>query len=433
LPVASLRPGSLAFNPDTPRRLSTPLLTPIDSTPHDAKAGKTDLVGAFVGDAVVGALAVAAATALFVPGVKSKVSEGDVEGALSEATAAITGIEGFPGKAAWAGGVVAADAVAHLPVLGALIPGPAEFIGTAAAVLLASRYYVTKESSPEEDFAAFSATLPGEFPPPGGVDDVLKPASTLADAFLGVDVDVLTEDVTKAPERVTKWFNELENPVETIAPPAAALGAVVLAGQVAHFPLLSLFLPRALEVVGIAQVRSFVVETAFPYDDPGPRRTRAVPRGLSLSFLFTPCLPFNIVRSFDRRDARPTDAFTLDRFARADHLRAGSVRGRGLWRVRETRPRRRRRGGRRRRQESRRRELNLLHDERRSEMTPARPPARARRERARTCKYYSCASLSRGGAGSRLREDETRKQNGRGVRARPRRYYSRARSRSACT
>jgi hypothetical protein len=184
------------------------------------------------------------------------VSEGDVEGALSEATAAITDIEGFPGKAAWAGGVVAADAVAHLPVLGALIPGPAEFIGTAAAVLLASRYYVTKESSPEEDFAAFSATLPGEFPPPGGVDDVLKPASTLADAFLGVDVDVLTEDVTKAPERVTKWFNELENPVETIAAPAAALGAVVLAGQVAHFPLLSLFLPRALEVVGIAQVRS---------------------------------------------------------------------------------------------------------------------------------------------------------------------------------
>jgi tRNA A37 methylthiotransferase MiaB len=32
-PCASLRPGSLAFNPDTPRRLSTPLLTPLNSTP----------------------------------------------------------------------------------------------------------------------------------------------------------------------------------------------------------------------------------------------------------------------------------------------------------------------------------------------------------------------------------------------------------------
>ena len=32
-PGASLRPGSLAFNPDTPRRLSTPLLTPFNSTP----------------------------------------------------------------------------------------------------------------------------------------------------------------------------------------------------------------------------------------------------------------------------------------------------------------------------------------------------------------------------------------------------------------
>ena len=32
-PGVSLRPGSLAFNPDTPRRLSTPLLTPFNCTP----------------------------------------------------------------------------------------------------------------------------------------------------------------------------------------------------------------------------------------------------------------------------------------------------------------------------------------------------------------------------------------------------------------
>ena len=37
LPVASLRPGSLAFNPDTPRCLSTPLLTPFNSTPTFAR------------------------------------------------------------------------------------------------------------------------------------------------------------------------------------------------------------------------------------------------------------------------------------------------------------------------------------------------------------------------------------------------------------
>eukprot|EP00982_Pelagococcus_subviridis_P004070 29041-Pelagococcus_subviridis.AAC.7 len=33
LPVASLRPSPLAFNPDTPGRLSTPLLTPFNYTP----------------------------------------------------------------------------------------------------------------------------------------------------------------------------------------------------------------------------------------------------------------------------------------------------------------------------------------------------------------------------------------------------------------
>jgi hypothetical protein len=36
-PGVSLRPGSLAFNPDTPRRLSTPLLTPFNSTPTFAR------------------------------------------------------------------------------------------------------------------------------------------------------------------------------------------------------------------------------------------------------------------------------------------------------------------------------------------------------------------------------------------------------------
>jgi hypothetical protein len=37
LPGASLHPGSLAFNPDTPRRLSTPRLTPLNSTPTFAR------------------------------------------------------------------------------------------------------------------------------------------------------------------------------------------------------------------------------------------------------------------------------------------------------------------------------------------------------------------------------------------------------------
>ena len=36
-PGASLRPSTLAFNPDTPRCLSTPLLTPLNSTPTFAR------------------------------------------------------------------------------------------------------------------------------------------------------------------------------------------------------------------------------------------------------------------------------------------------------------------------------------------------------------------------------------------------------------
>jgi hypothetical protein len=39
-PGVSLRPP-LGFNPDTPRRLSTPLLTPLNSTPTFALYGTT--------------------------------------------------------------------------------------------------------------------------------------------------------------------------------------------------------------------------------------------------------------------------------------------------------------------------------------------------------------------------------------------------------
>jgi hypothetical protein len=66
----------------------------------------------------------AAATALLVPGVKSKVTDGDYEGALNDAKDVVTSIEGVPGKAAYVGGVVAVDALAHLPVLGFFLPGP---------------------------------------------------------------------------------------------------------------------------------------------------------------------------------------------------------------------------------------------------------------------------------------------------------------------
>lgn len=53
---------------------------------------------------------------------------------------------------------------------------------------------------------------------------------------------------------VTGWFESLDDPVDEIAPQAAALGVVYLASQVTHFPLLGLVLPRALELVGAAYV-----------------------------------------------------------------------------------------------------------------------------------------------------------------------------------
>jgi hypothetical protein len=84
------------------------------------------------------------------------------------------------------------------------------------------------------------------------VDDILKPAGAFAKRLGDVDVDILQDDLKQAPQRVQSWFGGLDDPAGTVAPPAAALGAAVVAGQIAHLPVLAVALPRALERVGVA-------------------------------------------------------------------------------------------------------------------------------------------------------------------------------------
>ena len=203
-------------------------------------------VDAALGDAVVLALAGGAGIALAKPSVKDKALGGDVAAALDEAKAFISGAEGAVGKAAAAGVVVAADAAAHLPVLGFLLPGPLEYVGACAAALLAARYYVTKDSSVEEDLANLGARLPSSVP---AADDLFVPAR----AAVGQIGDWSSDfDFAKTKGDVTEWFNGLEDPVETIAPPAAALFVANLIVYAAHFPVVSLAAPRALELAGAA-------------------------------------------------------------------------------------------------------------------------------------------------------------------------------------
>ena len=203
-------------------------------------------VDAALGDAVVLALAGGAGIALAKPSVKDKALGGDVAAALDEAKAFISGAEGVVGKAAAAGVVVAADTAAHLPVLGFLLPGPLEYVGACAAALLAARYYVTKDSSVEEDLANLGARLPSSVP---AADDLFVPAR----AAVGQIGDWSSDfDFAKTKGDVTEWFNGLEDPVETIAPPAAALFVANLIVYAAHFPVVSLAAPRALELAGAA-------------------------------------------------------------------------------------------------------------------------------------------------------------------------------------
>ena len=203
-------------------------------------------VDAALGDAVVLALAGGAGIALAKPSVKDKALGGDAAAALDEAKAFVASTEGVVGKAAAAAAIVAADAAAHLPVLGFLLPGPLEYVGACAAALLAARYYVTKDATAEEDLAALGARLPSNVP---AAEDVVAPARAVANSLktFASDFDF---DVTKGD--ITEWFNGLEDPVETIAPPAAALFVANLIVYAAHVPVFNVAAPRALELAGVA-------------------------------------------------------------------------------------------------------------------------------------------------------------------------------------
>ena len=209
-----------------------------------AKKGPTAF-DAVVGDATVLALATAVGIGLVKPSVKDKALGGDVAAAYEEGKAFVTGTEGVIGKAAAAGAVVAVDAVAHLPVLGFLLPGPLEYVGACAATLLAARYVVTKDATVEEDFSNFGKSLPSELPQP---DDVVTPVTAIASKLSTFASDF---DIEKTKGDVIAWFNGLEEPVETIAPPAAALFVANLIVYAVHFPVINVAAPRALELAGV--------------------------------------------------------------------------------------------------------------------------------------------------------------------------------------
>ena len=215
--------------------------------PAKKTAAKPKSPGVFdyvVGDVTVAALGSAAALALVAPSFKDKALAGDASGALEEVKGLVTGAnqDAAIGKACLLGGVVAADALIHLPVLGFFLPGPAEFVGTVAATLLAAKYFVTREASYEEDIKDFAASIPAGVPDVAST--VVEPITKFVGAVKAPDADAIVGDFNE-------WFNGLDDPVEEIAPKAAAFGACVAVSYVAHFPVLGLVLPRVLELVGV--------------------------------------------------------------------------------------------------------------------------------------------------------------------------------------
>ena len=78
-------------------------------------------------------------------------------------------------------------------------------------------------------------------------DSILSPVQGVGKRIAEIDLDILQDDIQQAPTRLQRWVGGLDDAAGTIAPPAAALGATVLAGQVAN---LAAALPRPAQGAG---------------------------------------------------------------------------------------------------------------------------------------------------------------------------------------
>ena len=222
-----------------------------DATARNNSSKSLDFVGATFSDVAAVSLATAVALALAVPGVRDSLLEGDLEGAADGVFETIDGIDNFNVKAATVGAVVATDAVAHLPVLGSLVPGPLEFIGTLTAVLLLERYLLVGEDDIADDIEDLAANLPRELPGDvGEVIDQLAPIGKTASKTVSAVQDVDISEVTDTLKEVPEWFGDSENPVVDIAGPATALAGTYVLGNVARWPLVAIAAPRLLELLG---------------------------------------------------------------------------------------------------------------------------------------------------------------------------------------
>ena len=213
-------------------------------------------------------MASAIALTVAVPGVRQSLLEGDLEGAADEVFDTIDGIDNFSVKAATVGAVIATDAVAHFPVVGSVVPGTLEFIGTLTAVLLLERYLLVGEDKFEDDFEALGDSLPSELPK--SVDELIElfsPIGTSVKKATDAVSEINPEEVSEAAADVPEWFGDSENPLIDIGGPATAIAGTVALGNVAKWPLVAIIAPRLLELLGAGVVVYSVQRYGTPNAD----------------------------------------------------------------------------------------------------------------------------------------------------------------------
>lgn len=159
-------------------------------------------------------------------------------------------------------GVLLVDYLANLPVFNLLLPGVLELSGQVLALTILLNYITDrgggKTQNPAEDLVKYTSELPQDF---GSLVEPVK------NGVLTTIDKATSANYAAFPEYVTQKWESVDTKVETGIRGGAALLLLLFSNKLLHLPLLSLLLPKTVELAGVVAALTLVQKYIVDGDD----------------------------------------------------------------------------------------------------------------------------------------------------------------------
>lgn len=150
-------------------------------------------------------------------------------------------------------GVLLVDYLANLPVFNLLLPGVLELSGQVLALTILLNYITDrgggKTQNPADDLVKYTSELPQDF------GSLVEPVKT---GVLATIDKATSANYGAFPDYVTQKWESVDTKVETGIRGGAALLLLLFSNKLLHLPVLSLLLPKTVELAGVVAALTLV-------------------------------------------------------------------------------------------------------------------------------------------------------------------------------